>query len=191
MRLQDVSMKGLGAGLLGAGLLGLLLGSPVNVKAQDTRDDAKPPQEQPKQEEAKPAAPQAAPKDMKPPQEQPPAKADEAKPMKNEKPNDDMKMGKQDQPQAHAKPAAQQGKKIPDAKFHSNFGRQHTFQVQKTVIVEGQPRFQYSGYWFTLSDPWPVGWAYADDCYIDFIDGEYVLIDLLHPGVQIVLVVVD
>jgi len=36
-----------------------------------------------------------------------------------------------------------------------------------------------------------VGWAYADDCYIDFIDGEYVLIDLLHPGVQIVLVVVD
>src|ERR1700677_5169297 len=76
MRLQDVSMKGLGAGLLGAGLLGLLLGFPVNVNAQDTRDDAKPPQEQPKQEEAKPAAPEAAPKDMKTPQEQPPAKAD-------------------------------------------------------------------------------------------------------------------
>jgi len=57
-------------------------------------------------------------------------------------------------------------------------------------VVEGQPRFQYGGYWFALSDAWPVGWAYTDDCYIDYIDGEYVLIDLLHPGVQIALIAV-
>jgi hypothetical protein len=39
-------------------------------------------------------------------------------------------------------------------------------------------------------DPWPVGWGYGDDCYIDYIDGEYFLFDLLHPGVRIAIIVV-
>jgi len=30
----------------------------------------------------------------------------------------------------------------------------------------------------------------TDDCYIDYIDGEYVLIDLSHPGMQIALEIV-
>ncbi len=29
-----------------------------------------------------------------------------------------------------------------------------------------------------------------DDCYIDYIDGEYVLIDVAHPGVQITVSIV-
>jgi hypothetical protein len=62
--------------------------------------------------------------------------------------------------------------------------------INKTTVVNGQPRFQYSGYWFTIVDPWPVGWAYTDQCYIDYIDGQYFLFDLLHPGVQIAIVVV-
>ena len=48
MRFQDVRLKGLGTGLLGAGLLGLVLGTCGTVKAQDARDDAKPQQEEPK-----------------------------------------------------------------------------------------------------------------------------------------------
>ena len=62
--------------------------------------------------------------------------------------------------------------------------------IRQPVIVEGRPRFQYSGYWFVISAPWPAGWAYTDDCYIDYIDGEYFLFDLLHPGVRIALFVV-
>ena len=60
----------------------------------------------------------------------------------------------------------------------------------RTVIVEGQPQFQYGGYSFQLVDAWPVGWAYTDDCYIDYIDGEYFLFDLLHPGVRVAIIVV-
>jgi len=199
MRLQDVRFKSLSAVLMGTGLLGLLLSVGATARAQDARDDARPPQqEEPKQDEAKP------------PKDQAPAKAEDAKPANNEKQNDEMKnnetkqndqmkAGKEEnRPQNndnkgedHATRAAgQQGQRIPDDKFRSHFGRQHTFKVQKTVIVEGQPRFQYGGYWFALANPWPGDWAYTDDCYIDYIDGEYVLIDLLHPGVQIPVIVV-
>jgi hypothetical protein len=208
MRFQDVRLKGLGTGLLGAGLLGLVLGTSGTVKAQDARDDAKPQQEEPKQDEAKPAQPKAEPKDAKPTQE---PKAEEGKPAakndKNDKQDDkrnsEMKPAQeQNHPMQnndramqnggdHAKPASGQqgGQRIPDDKFRANFGRQHTFRVQ-TQVVQGQPRFQYGGYWFALSNPWPGGWANTDECYVDYIDGEYVLIDPLHPGVEIPLVVI-
>jgi hypothetical protein len=58
------------------------------------------------------------------------------------------------------------------------------------VIVRGQLQFQYGGYTFELVDAWPGDWAYTDDCYIDYVDGEYFLFDLLHPGVRIALFVV-
>ncbi len=78
---------------------------------------------------------------------------------------------------------------IPDDKFRAHFGRGHTFTA-RTVIVQGQPQFQYGGYSFQLVDAWPVGWAYTDECYIDYIDGEYFLFDLLHPGVRVAVFVV-
>jgi hypothetical protein len=192
MRFHDLKVKGLGTGLLGAGLLGLLLGTGGMAVAQDVHDEAKPQQEEPKKpDEAKPARPQEEPKAAKPAQEQEAPKAEETKPAKNEKQdekqNSEMKAGQeQNRPVQNN---GRQGQRIPDDKFRANFGRQHTFRV-RTTVVEGQPRFQYGGYWFALSDAWPVGWAYTDDCYIDYIDGEYVLIDLLHPGVQIALIVV-
>jgi hypothetical protein len=209
MRFHDLKVKGLGTGLLGAGLLGLLLATSGMVVAQDTHEEAKPQQDEPKKpDEAKPARPQDEPKAAKPAQGQEAPKAEETKPAKNEKQdekqNGEMKTGQEQNRSVqnndrgmqnnggdHAMRASgQQGQRIPDDKFRANFGRQHTFKVQ-TTVVEGQPRFQYGGYWFGLSEAWPVGWAYTDDCYIDYIDGEYALIDLLHPGVQIALIVVS
>jgi hypothetical protein len=193
MRLQGARIKGLSAGLLSCALLGLLLGASANAKAQEGREEAKPPQqEEPKQDEAKPKAEAPKDKDMKAPREQEPAKGQEARPA-NDKANEMKPEKAQERPQDnrggdHA--AAQQGRRIPDQKFHASFGREHTFHVQKTVVVEGQPRFQYGGFWFALSNPWPVGWDYNDDCYVDYVDGEYVLIDLRHPGAQVVLLVV-
>jgi len=58
------------------------------------------------------------------------------------------------------------------------------------VIVSGQPQFQYGGYSFELIDAWPADWDYNDDFYIDYIDGDYYLIDLLHPGIRIAVFVV-
>ncbi len=199
MRLQDVRFKSLSAGLMGTGLLGMLLMTGGTARAQDARDEARPPQqEELKQDEARPQQDDAKPRqdEAKPPKEQAPSKPEDAKPAKNEKQNDEMKSGKEEnRPQVNnggdhpTRATAQHGQKIPDDKFRSHFGRQHTFRVQ-TKVVEGQPRFQYGGYWFALANPWPGDWAYTDDCYIDYIDGEYVLIDLLHPGIEIPVIVV-
>jgi len=43
MRFQDVRLKGLGTGIVGCRIVGLVLGTCGTVKAQDARDDAKPP----------------------------------------------------------------------------------------------------------------------------------------------------
>ncbi len=80
--------------------------------------------------------------------------------------------------------------RIPDDKFRAHFGVQHRFRIGHPTIVEGRPRFQYGGYSFVMVDPWPVGWAYTDLVYVDFIDGVYYLIDPVHPGVRIVVNVV-
>jgi len=172
-------------------VLSMLVGCSALMYAQDE----KPQQDKPQQEE-----PNAQPKqdEAKPPHQ------DEAKPPKSEKP-EERQQQKQEQresqgqvksnEQAHPEQRAGNGRPagngghIPDDKFRAHFGRSHTF-VAKTVIVSGQPQFQYSGYTFELVDPWPQGWAYTDDCYIDYIDGEYFLFDLLYPGVRIAVIVV-
>jgi len=75
--------------------------------------------------------------------------------------------------------------RIPEERFRANFGRQHTFHVGHPVIVAGAPRFQYGGYWFVIVQPWPVGWAYTDEVYVDYINGGYFLLSPVHPGIQI------
>jgi flagellar motor protein MotB len=182
--------------LVSTAALSLLLGSTALVCAQDEHNDAKPPQE-PRPEATRPAQDEARPPqqdEAKPPKQQDeakPPKQDEVKPPKHEdaKP---PKQGERAEPQGHDEKRAtgQPGGRIPDDKFRAHFGREHKFVVNRVTVVEGQPRFQYSGYWFTIVDPWPVGWAYTDDCYIDYIDGEYFLFDLLHPGVRIAVIVV-
>jgi hypothetical protein len=190
MRFEDLKLRSLGMGWLGVGLLGLALGTSVMAKAQD---EPKPPQqEEPKKpDEAKPARAQEEPKEAKPPKNEKQNEKQEEKQNSEMKPGKDQNRAVQNNGGDHAAPGGEQrGSRIPDDKFRAHFGRQHTFKV-RTTVVEGQPRFQYSGYWFALANPWPVGWAYTDDCYVDYIDGEYVLIDLLHPGVMIALIVVE
>jgi hypothetical protein len=74
---------------------------------------------------------------------------------------------------------------IPEARFRSNFGRSHTFHVNRGEFANGSGRFQYGGYWFNVVDPWPVGWLYTDDVYVDYLNGGYFLCDPYHPGVYI------
>jgi hypothetical protein len=83
-----------------------------------------------------------------------------------------------------------EGGRIPDDRFRANFGREHRFRIGRPVIVEGVPRFQYGGYWFVIVQPWPVGWAYTDEVYVDYIEGGYFLLSPVHPGVQISINVV-
>jgi hypothetical protein len=84
----------------------------------------------------------------------------------------------------------QSAQRIPDDKFREHFGREHHFRISQPVVVNNQPRFQYGGYWFEFIDAWPADWSYSDDCYIDYIDGQYFLFNVLHPDVRLVVVVV-
>ncbi len=164
-----------------------------DVKPRSAQDEAK----SPKQEEAKPPKPDEAKPTKQDKQEEKQAQKqeketrDHATPQHPEQPNGQMP-ARQDQMHllqgSNARPAGQGGH-IPDKQFHAHFGREHAFRAS-TVIVSGQPQFQYGGYSFELVDAWPAGWAYTDDCYIDYIDGEYFLFDLLHPGIRIAVFVV-
>jgi hypothetical protein len=89
---------------------------------------------------------------------------------------------------AHAKEASTGGR-IPEEKFHASFGREHTFVMSKTVIVEHQTRFVQGGYTFVMAQPWPAAWVATTPVYIDFISGGYYLICPAQPSVQIALTV--
>jgi len=190
--------------------LALLLGTSAVAYAQ--QDEVKPPRQDEAKPEAQPASHEAKPTrqdEAKPPRqdeakppgqdEGKPGKLDENKPPKREDSKSSREQAKPASPghpqqQAeHNHPAGQgnakRGGHIPDDKFRAQFGRQHTFVVNR-VVVEGQPRFQYGGYWFEIVDPWPVEWAYTDEVYLDYVDGDYFLFDPLHAGVRIAVFVV-
>jgi hypothetical protein len=86
---------------------------------------------------------------------------------------------------------AHQGKKIPDEKFRASFGHEHRFKARQVIttrtIVPNQTQFVFSGYTFVFAEPWPAEWAFDDDVYVDYIDGEYFLIDPFHPGIRVVV----
>lgn len=80
--------------------------------------------------------------------------------------------------------------RIPDPQFREHFGRDHRFYIGAPVMVGGFPRFRYGGFWFVLEEPWPGYWAYGNDYYIMFTDGNYWLCDYDDPGVQIQVAVI-
>jgi hypothetical protein len=80
--------------------------------------------------------------------------------------------------------------RIPDDRFRSNFGRGHSFRMGNPVMVSGYSRFQYGGYWFGFVEPWPVGWYYTDQFYIDYVDGGYYMYDPYYPGARFAITVV-
>jgi len=58
-------------------------------------------------------------------------------------------------------------------------------------MIGGQASFQFGGLWFGIVDPWPAAWLYTDAVYVDFIAGGYVLVNVVHPGIQIAVAVGD
>ena len=189
---------------LNLAILSVLVGSAALVYAQDEKqqeekparqEEAKP---QPKHDEAKPnrqneAKPsndkQVEKQDQKRGQEQ---SGDRAKPQGQERPEmqgDRNRQGQgQERSEMHGNRAAGKGGHIPDEKFRAQFGREHHFNA-RSVILRGQPRFQYGGYTFEIIDTWPAEWVDTDDYYIEYIDGNYYLIDLVHPDIRLAVFV--
>jgi hypothetical protein len=82
------------------------------------------------------------------------------------------------------------GGHITDARFSASFGRGHSFHMNRPTMYQGYSRFNYGGYYFGFYDPWPSDWGYSDDVYVDYIDGQYFLIDPEHPGPRLMINVV-
>jgi len=80
--------------------------------------------------------------------------------------------------------------RIPDDRFRANFGQGHVFVISQPELVGGFSRFQYGGFAFGFLEPWPDGWYYTDDVYVDYIDGEYFLFNPYYPGVRVGISVV-
>jgi hypothetical protein len=80
--------------------------------------------------------------------------------------------------------------RIPDDRFRASFGRGHDFRMGNPVLVGGYSRFQYGGFWVGFVQPWPVGWYYTDNVYIDYVDGEYYMYNPYHPGARFAISVV-
>ena len=90
----------------------------------------------------------------------------------------EAKPGKQDE---HARAG-----RIPDDRFKANFGREHRFRVSEADYRRDR-RFQYGGYWFGFSQPWPANWLYTQNVYVIEIDGVYYLCNESFPGVNVTL----
>lgn len=180
---------------------------PAQEKAPEQKQEQAKPQAKPAQHaQAKPAQQQAKPPQAKAVQQ--PQRA-EAKPAQQAKPTQEQAKPAQRPERAQAKPAqqpqraqakpAQQAQRaqakgsqpsgahgrIPDDKFRASFGRGHTFHVSRSDFSGRSRRFQYGGYWFGLSNPWPADWLYTDNVYVDYMNGGYFLCDPIHPGVYL------
>jgi hypothetical protein len=80
--------------------------------------------------------------------------------------------------------------RIPDDRFRANFGHEHVFVISQPEMVGGYSRFQYGGFWFGFVQPWPEGWYYTDDVYVDYVDGEYYLYNPYYPDTRVSISVV-
>jgi hypothetical protein len=96
---------------------------------------------------------------------------------------------RQEERHEHGEKREEQVRRIQDDHFRAHFGREHHFAIRHVTMVEGRPHFAYGGYNFEIAQPWPAGWAYTDNTYIDFVDGGYYLFNLRHPGVRVAVTV--
>ncbi len=160
--------------------------------------------QEPSQEEEKPKQQEEKKKQPPPPKPNPPPKAEEKaksepQPDKGKQETDKQKQQKEqekatkrDQKQSASQPNQSAAprknvSRIPPERFQASFGRQHHFHVQQ----RSERRFQYGGYWFEFVEVWPAGWSYDDDCYIEEDGDDYYLIDVVHPEVRVLIVVVE
>lgn len=197
---------------IGTGVLLLLFGTiaPAYAMQEHHEQEAKPEKQE---QQAKPEkqqqhkAPQQAKnqaRQQKQPQQaraanrQPQKAQQQAKPTQQAKHTQQPKPAEKQQVQ-RAKPAQQQKTqqvranggnggggahgRISDAHYRASFGSSHRFHVSEGDFRNH--RFQWGGYSFGFVDPWPVGWLYTDDVYVDYVDGGYYMFDVAHPGIHI------
>jgi hypothetical protein len=168
--------------ILGATALSLILAG--TAYPQQEQEKEKPQQQEQKPAEQPKRQPAEQPKTQQRQEQQKQLTKQQQEEQKQQQ-HQQQQVAKQQRADEHDQHSDHGHGRIPDDRFRASFGREHHFRVGHF----DNRRFQYGGYWFSFNEGWPVGWAYSDDFYIDFVDGQYYLIDLSHPGVQLLLVV--
>lgn len=172
--------------------LSLLLGtSAFAMQSQEDKDKEKP---APKEEPRKQDKPAERDRDRAQQQDRDRKDRDRTRDQERNQPQRDERNRAQTQErgQHSGRPSAGRGRRIPEDRFRASFGREHTFHVQRSGGGGGGQRFSYGGYWFEYTEAWPSDWSYEeDDFYIDYLDDEYYLYDVRHPGVRILIIVVE
>ncbi len=182
------------AAFLGTAVLSFALTAVAPAYAQEEHGQEEHAQQDGKRTPDKPA--QAEQKHAQP--EEKKAQPEKSSPQGENRAQQEQKKTEPDRPAGRNQQHEQQAQRanggnhgrIPDDRFRANFGHEHVFVINRPVIVEGQPRFQYGGYWFSFSQPWPTGWAYTDNVYVDYEDGGYYLYNPYHPGIRVTVVVI-
>jgi hypothetical protein len=171
--------------LISTGILVLFLGTTLSsAYAQEE----KPQEQQPTKPDEHPSKPDEHPN--MPAKQQPNAKPQETRPDEHPVTQQEGRDRESEHVTVNKNVTVVNGeRRIPDTTFRASFGREHTFTVNHITVISGQPRFQYSGFWFGLGVPWPVAWAYSDPVYVDFVDGQYFLFNALHPGIRVAIVI--
>lgn len=197
---------------IGTALLVLLTGTTMHAQEQDKEKEKPAQQEQRKQEPSTKEHPQAQEQHKAQEQQQRAQQQEAQEQQKNqtkqaEKERSDAAHQQQHQQQvahqqqqhqvAHQDHAQNQqaqrdggnrnSRRISEQDFHQHFGREHSFRVTRSE----DRRFNYGGYYWVYNDPWPSDWAYSDDVYVDEIDGEYYLVDPVHPGLRLLVIISD
>jgi hemolysin activation/secretion protein len=169
-------------GIISTAVLSLTLGAVAPVYAQQEQHEQQEEQKDKPRLEEKKAQPE---KTARP--EEKSAQQDKSNPHEEQ---NAQKAKSEQKEEHHEQPVERAGGngrgRIPEEHFRANFGREHVFVINR-VIVEGSPRFQYGGYWFGFGEPWPVGWYYTDNVYVDYVDGGYFLYNPVHPGIRIAI----
>jgi hypothetical protein len=166
---------------------------PVKQEAAkpENKPEAKPAKQEPakpvKQEQSQPAKQEAA-----QPNKQQQAKAQPAQAKSNNQQHAQRTPAEEQRQRAvpALRLSARGSARIPDDRFRANFGREHVFVINQPEMVGGYSRFQYGGFWFGFVQPWPVGWYYTDDVYVDYIDGGYYLYNPYYPDARVSISVV-
>ena len=98
--------------------------------------------------------------------------------------------GQQTQSVASNRGGGQYGR-ISNANYSAHFGHGHSFHMGRPQMSGGYNRFQYGGYSFGYNQAWPGGWGYNDNFYVEYTDGNYLMYDLMYPGMYISLNLFD
>jgi hypothetical protein len=169
----------------------LLLGNTAVSYAQRGHGGGRPQQARPAQQQARPAQQQARPaqqlarpaqqqqRQARPAQQQHIQQAAHSVPVNSGR---GQVRAQQSPPAGRIRGGNEHGR-ISNDHYAAHFGSGHRFHVSRGDYQHR--RFEYGGYAFGFVDPWPIGWGYSDDVYVEYNDGGYYMYNRVQPGVRI------